>query len=309
VARTEGLRKAVPPGSFTGTWKTLSGGSYPYTVILKQTGNKVTGSYSPGNGVIREGVVVGNKVTFKWTQDNGYEGTGEFTLDKTGKGFTGSSTASKPKQFTVTWNTYVPTAASFNGTWDTISAGRYAIPLTISQNGTSVTGVYPGNNGKIEGTVSGKVLRFKWRSDGGTGSGRFIMDESGTSFSGTFNRGNNPDDVDSTWNGKRPEAGGGKTVPPAPLSFSGAWQGTMGGSSLLLLLQHKSDKVTGQLKLNSADFGVLTGGVVTGKTLRFAFLLPNGQAGGNGELVMDAGGKSFQGNINGTAATATFLGP
>lgn len=203
VGRTEGLRKALPPGSFTGTWKTLAGGSYPYTVILKQIGKKVTGTYSPGNGKIFDGVVTGNKVTFKWTQDGGYEGTGEFTLDKNGKGFTGSSTAVKPKQSTSTWNTYVPAVASFAGTWDTITNAKFNVTLTISQDGANVTGVYPSNKGKLEGTVTGRVLRFTWKSDGGTGSGRLVMDESGNAFSGTYNRGTNPDDVDYTWNGKR----------------------------------------------------------------------------------------------------------
>ena len=38
--------------SFTGTWVTIAGGSTRYTVTLKQTGNKVTGTYTPGNGKI-----------------------------------------------------------------------------------------------------------------------------------------------------------------------------------------------------------------------------------------------------------------
>ncbi|MEO6392017.1 MAG: hypothetical protein ABIP75_09215, partial [Pyrinomonadaceae bacterium] len=148
------------------------------------------------------------------------------------------------------------------------------------------------------------------KSDGGSGSGRLVMDESGNAFSGTYNRGNNPDDVEATWNGKRAEAGGsGGTTVATPVSFSGAWQGTLGGTPLLLLLQHKGNKVTGQLKVNGADYGNLTDGVVTGKTLRFAFLLANGQAGGTGEMRMDSDGKSFQGNINGTAASGNYVGP
>src|SRR5437870_2432210 len=94
--------------SFTGTWKTIAGGTHQYTVTLKQVGKNVTGSYSPGNGKIFDGVVSDNKLTFNWTQDGGYEGTGEFTMDEDGKGFTGSSNAVKPKEFTVTWNTYRP---------------------------------------------------------------------------------------------------------------------------------------------------------------------------------------------------------
>ncbi len=102
--RVEGLGTAVAPVSFNGTWKTIAGGTHQYTVILQQIGNKVTGTYSPGNGKLFDGVISDNRLTFSWTQDGGHEGTAQFTLDQDGKGFTGSSTALKPKEFTVTWN-------------------------------------------------------------------------------------------------------------------------------------------------------------------------------------------------------------
>ena len=62
-------------------------------------------------------------------------------------------------------------------------------------------------------------------SDGGSGSGRFVMDESNWAFSGTYNRGDNPDEVDATWNGNRPAGKGGKTP---PVSFAGEWTGAVG---------------------------------------------------------------------------------
>ena len=71
---------------FTGEWETVAGSATRYSVQLTQTGNKVTGTFTPGNGKIFGGVVVGNKVTFKWTQDGGYSGTGEFTLNADCKG-------------------------------------------------------------------------------------------------------------------------------------------------------------------------------------------------------------------------------
>lgn len=190
--------------SFTSTWKTIAGGTHQYTVTLQQDGTKVTGSYSPGNGKIFDGVVNDNKLTFNWTQDGGYEGTGEFTMDEDGKGFTGSSTALKPQEFTNTWNTYTPPVISFAGTWETITNGQHHFTLNLVQIGAKVTGTYQRGNGKLEGTVSGRVLRFKWESDGGTGSGRFVMDEGGKAFYGSYNKGDNPDDVVNTWNGKLP---------------------------------------------------------------------------------------------------------
>jgi len=92
----------------------------------------------------------------------------------------------------------------FAGNWQTILImnGKRDFPITIVQNGDQATGSFAGN-GKIEGTVSGRVFRFKWQSDGGTGSGRFVMDEKQRVFNGTYNRGSNPDDVDGTWSGNR----------------------------------------------------------------------------------------------------------
>ncbi len=286
--------------SFNGTWKTIAGGTHLYTVILKQTGNEVTGSYSPGNGKIFDGVVSDKKLTFNWTQDGGYEGTAEFTMDQDGKGFTGSSTALKPKEFTNTWNTYKPPVTSFAGNWETISTGRYSIPLTIVQNGDRVTGIYPGNNGKIEGTVSGKVLRFKWESDGGSGSGRFVMEEGGQAFSGTYNKGDDPDEVDATWNGKRP-----------PASFAGVWKAVAGTTPLTLTLQQTDSQVIGGYEADVVGASPISfrEGIVVANTLRFKVARVDGTVFGSGEFVMDEGGKSFKGNISGAAITGTFARP
>ena len=285
------------PVSFAGTWKTIAGGANQYTVILKQVGNTVTGTYSPGNGKIFGGVVTGNKLTFKWTQDGGFEGTAEFTMNEDGKGFTGSSNAIKPKEFTVSWDTYVAPVASFAGTWETISNNKNSISLTMVQTGNTVTGVYPGNNGKIEGTVTGKVLRFKWQSDGGGGSGRFVIDDSGQAFSGTYNRGNDPDEVDFTWNGKR------------PVSFAGVWKLTFASTSLTMYVQQSGNEVTGQIEAVKAEVPIVAirEGVVVGNTLRFKAGRDNDSDPTTIEFVMDEGGKSFRGRIGDGFVAGSFL--
>ncbi len=306
--------------SFSGTWKTIAGGTHQYTVILKQVGNEMTGSYSPGNGKIFDGVVSGNKVTFKWTQDGGYEGTGEFTMDQDGKGFKGSSTALKPKEFTNTWNTYEPEVASFAGNWETISDGQNSISLTVVQTGNKVTGLYPSKNGKIEGTVVGQVLRFKWESDGGSGSGRFVMNESGFSFSGTYNRGDDPDEVEATWNGTHKGGSGGKssssgaTSPVAsgtnsPVSFAGEWKGAVEGRIVTWKFNQTGDQVTGRLEPKGASISLIKGGIVAGNTLRFKVGRVSSGTVVPVELVMDKDGKSFTGKIDGAVTTGTFLRP
>ncbi len=204
--RTDGFNLPAL-ASFAGTWKT-GRRCVPYTVILTQAGDKVTGTYSPGNGRIFEGVVTDNTVRFKWTED-GAEGIGDFNMSFDGKNFTGTSSQIKPPTYVVAWNTITPPVIPFAGKWQTFRDGK-TIPLTMVQSGDHVMGLYEGN-GKLEGTISGRVLRFQWQSDRGSGSGRFVMEEKNFSFIGTYNRGSNPDDVESTWSGKsmaNPDGGG-----------------------------------------------------------------------------------------------------
>jgi hypothetical protein len=302
--------------SFSGTWKTIAGGAHQYTVTLEQIGSKVTGSYSPGNGKIFDGVVTGNKLVFKWTQDGGYEGTAVFTMDEDGKGFTGSSTALKPQEFTVPWSTYKPPVTSFAGTWETITNGKHTVILTMVQTGTKVTGIYPRGNGKLEGTVSGRVLRFKWQSDGGTGSGRLVMDESGKVFSGTYNKGDNPDDVENTWNGKLSAVADAKApenVTPPRISFTGVWKALRGTTPVTLKLLQTGDQVIGQFQgdVDGSLAVSISEGIVVGNTLRFKFKLAptDRDARGSGELVLAEDGKSFKGYILGLATTGTFVQP
>jgi hypothetical protein len=83
----------------------------------------------------------------------------------------------------------------------------------------------------------------------------------------------------------------------------------------MLILQQSGNQVTGQLKVNSADFGTITDGIIVGNTLRFNVwraYMPGvnnrPDVVGAGELVMDPGGRSFTGNVFGAATSGTFLG-
>ena len=83
---------------------------------------------------------------------------------------------------------------------------------------------------------------------------------------------------------------------------------------MMLLLQQDRARVGGQLKVNSADFGVVSDGIVNGNTLRFNILRVNPKkiSGkpefvGSGELVMDRGSKSFKGTVLGTATSGTLI--
>jgi len=75
--------------------------------------------------------------------------------------------------------------------------------MTLTQQGTSVTGTYTQSSGKLSGTLSGNVLRFRWEQSNGSGSGRFEFSNDGNSFDGGWCRCDEPDRPTSNWKGTR----------------------------------------------------------------------------------------------------------
>lgn len=224
-------------------------------------------------------------------------------------------------------------AQDFTGAWNTIADNGTTLVIALRQTGDTVRGSYavnglrasnrlvddsingfeivsasmaepvPQNLSSIKGTVDGNVLSFTWQQDRGHGAGRFTLSSDGQSFQGTFSRTSNPDDTSGgTWNGTRMH------------SFAGAWQGKFGEGAMELILQQANDRVTGRLRVNSAELGIIKDGKLVGNTLRFTLFRPNKMAGspdeqvGTGELVMDSGGKSFSGTILGAAASGNLVG-
>lgn len=229
--------------------------------------------------------------------------------------------------------------ADFTGTWNTVTDKGKKIVITLEQRRTIVTGSYLPMNAlsasykpsdgsisgfvkvsayapepalqsaaSISGTVKDNVLTFMWRQDDGNrGAGRFTMSSDNQSFEGRFSATRNPEDPSGgSWNGKR-----------AP-SFTGAWQGRMGDSNLMLIIQQTGGAVAGQVKVNSADIGFIREANISGDTLRFkivraglrianGMMLPD-QYVGFGELVMDEGGKSLKGTVLSQATNLTLLG-
>jgi hypothetical protein len=231
-------------------------------------------------------------------------------------------------------SSFAQSTSEFAGTWNTVTGKgkKIAITFTTTDRRTTVNGIYavngltssyepadrpgftaafvkvsfamgePGlqSQSTITGTVSGNVLRFKWREDGGRGAGRFTMSADGQSFEGTYSKTDNPDDTSGgTWNGTR-----------APV-FQGAWQT---GPFPSIVLQQSGNRVTGQLIPGRPDLGMIKDGVIDGNTLRFTLwrssspIKPPEQFMGTGELVMEKGSRSFKGTILGTPVTGTRLG-
>ena len=129
-------------------------------------------------------------------------------------------------------------------------------------------------------------------------TGAFVMAQDGRSFTGKVENG--PPVI--------------ATVLP---NFAGVWRARWGESTFLeLILQQSGPRVTGQLRANSADVGIIMDGIVVGNTLRFTVMRPRILTDppdlpyvyrGTGELVMDEGGKLFTGHVLDTATSGVTL--
>ena len=94
----------------------------------------------------------------------------------------------------------------FSGDWQTYWRTGSAV-LTLEQEGDRVTGRYQPDDGRIEGTVAGRVLRGTWSQPGASGAVVFALSEDGQVLTGRFGNG-------EYWNGFRETAG----------SDTGDWQ-------------------------------------------------------------------------------------
>lgn len=174
--------------SFAGTWKTVIVG-VGFEVRLQQVDDKVIGTYSPYNGKI-EGTVTGSSLRFKWIQDGGLTGTGEFSMNKGKQSFSGSSTQDKPGAVANPWNGTRP-PAFFAGVWSVVSNGN-ASTLTLQQIANRITGSLKPTTGNAvdtieDATIEGNFLRFKLKSaNGQLSSGFFLMNKDGRSFTGSI---------------------------------------------------------------------------------------------------------------------------
>jgi hypothetical protein len=95
----------TPPAkqaTFSGTWDTRTDKNWSYVITFTQDGRNVSGRYvaqdgSKGqiSGRVRDGVL-----EFKWEQDGGYRGTGQFALAADGNSFSGSYRTDPNKKIT-----------------------------------------------------------------------------------------------------------------------------------------------------------------------------------------------------------------
>lgn len=89
-------------------------------------------------------------------------------------------------------------AADWAGTWET-NFGT----MSLTQNGTSVTGSYAYQSGSINGTVSGNTLTGTWVETDDRGTFSFTLSADGKSFSGSWKETSPNPNQGGSWNGSR----------------------------------------------------------------------------------------------------------
>ncbi len=167
---------------------------------------------------------------------------------------------------------------SFQGEW------RTSISIVkLQQKGNVVTGSY-GNAGQfpLKGTVKDNVLTFEYTEGQAKGEGRYVLDDSGNSFTGTFQVKNGRR---GEWNGWRPDP---KATSGKLAAFGGLWLTDLG----LMDLTQEAAAVKGSYALRGTSS---IEGKATGRRLEFRFTsFRNGQ----GWFDLSPDGKSLRGAAN-----------
>lgn len=199
-----------PLADWTGTWQTDYG-----VMILKQTGNSVTGSYAHQEGTV-SGIASGYTFTGTWKESDD-EGTMTFTIAADGKSFTGTWVETKPSPSQpASWNgqrqadiSAAPAPApapvppskpqfDWSGLWRTDYGN-----MTLTQVGDQITGTYESQEGKVNGTVNGNVFSGTWKETDDEGTFVFTLSSDERSFTGTWKETSPNPNSGGAWNGKR----------------------------------------------------------------------------------------------------------
>ncbi len=168
-------------------------------MTLHQEGNQVTGTYEHDNGRI-EGTLTGRILRGWWYQTQS-EGRFEFEFNTDFTQFTGKWGYNEDEPSSE-WNgkkTGILTEKALEAV-----SGIYETDfskMTLHQAGNQVTGTYEHDNGRIEGTLTGRILRGWWYQTQSEGRFEFEFNTDFTQFTGKW--GYNEDEPSSEWNGKK----------------------------------------------------------------------------------------------------------
>ncbi len=278
-------------GNISGTYFSENWGE----IVFIQKDNQVTGTFP--NGTI-EGTFTGNTLEGRWTGPwvagrmrlkfssdassfNGYESMGNLEPspdNPDARPWSGTRTGSLPGQETKTQELVSPpiaekstaTTSSSTGSSSAFNAtGVYRTSLgelTLSQNGSTVTGSYPQSTltGQMSGyELTGQIyslgttadIRFTFASDGSGFQGEMLYQGESHVWNGTKISGNAPPQQGVT--NKQPETESKQTT---PLSVSGTYYSDNWGE---IVLEQRGEYVSGTYP-NGIIAGTLTGNTLEG---------------------------------------------
>jgi hypothetical protein len=282
ILSVSGIAKSV---SFQGKWDTNMG-----TLFMYQTDNQVRGTYSGENGKLW-GTVTGLTLKGKYIW-KGKEGVFEFTMDKSGKSFTGSwsrdisggkwtgtKIADIENERDVTDTDENHTAIDAEGTWNT-NMGT----LKMYQTGNEVSGTYSGGDGKMWGKINGNKMTGTYKWKGKEGTFEFIFNSDGNNFTGSWER-----DISSgKWTGtkKGVKEKQKKTKPVDDLNVEGTWRTNLG----TLKMYQTGNEISGTYSNGDGKMW----GTVSGKKMKGTYTW-KGKS-GTFEFEFDSQAKNFTGS-------------
>lgn len=183
---------------------------------LQFNGTYVSGSYTHQNGTL-EGTLVDGVMTGVWHQSNG-KGSCIFTFNPDLSGFEGKWNYAGDSGLKGDWHGSLKNSGepAWKGDWrgfprDADETFRPALfnksyntdygAMTLNFNGSSVTGNYTHQDGKVRGRLEGNVLSGTWTQNNGSGAFMFTFDPSFNSFEGKWNY-KGETSMRGGWNGK-----------------------------------------------------------------------------------------------------------
>jgi serine/threonine protein kinase len=179
----------IPPGVWNGSW--LSSCEFldcgGVTLSHNEGEATVSGTFADGEGTL-VGIIEENRLTGTWSF-GGENGTIDFWLSADGNSWIGNWDK------TAAWCGYrggepEPTpcgVATWYGDWTTDCSPAICGDLTLTQNGSEVTGSYAAGEGTITATASNTTLTGTWTRNANSGSLQFFALENGDRFNGNYN--------------------------------------------------------------------------------------------------------------------------
>jgi hypothetical protein len=163
-------------------------------MTLYQDGNKITGTYEYAGGKI-EGTLNGTTLEGWWYQTNGKgrlrftfnsdftEFTGKWSYDNNepSSGWNGKRTGTAPALGKDKQATDDPDILNISGLYTTDFND-----MLLVQVGSKVTGTYQYADGRVEGTLSGNILKGMWYQNNGKGRFEFVFDSDAGAFKGKW---------------------------------------------------------------------------------------------------------------------------